>query len=104
MFDRQIFDLALTDAVLARASAFHRERAFGESFQEAFRSFDFTFIVHIETKRDMEIAVSNVTDNGADELAFIHVALRLGYAFSEPRDRHTNVGRERLCARTWRVR
>ena len=44
MLPAQIFDLALPHAVFSGASAFHRQRPFGQSMQEPFGGLDAPFV------------------------------------------------------------
>ena len=55
-------------------------------------------VVHVDQQRQVEIAVADMADDRRDQLALGDVALGLGDAFGEPRDRHADVGR-RSC---WR--
>ena len=98
----QVFHLALADAVLAGAGAVHRQRPLHQAFEEQLHARDFRLVVEIDQNADVEIAVADVTDDGADQLARGNVALGFGDAFGKPRDRHANVARQRLRAGTQR--
>ena len=52
----------------------------------------------------VEIAVADMTDDRRDQPALGDVALGLGDAFGQPRDRHADIGRDRLGARAQRQR
>ena len=52
----------------------------------------------MSTSSEMEVAVADMADDRRDQSARGDVALGFGDAFGEPRDRHADVGRERLRA------
>src|SRR5215212_11309060 len=95
----EILHLVLADAMLAGAGPLHGERPLDEARDESFDARDLVRIVHVDQRRDMEIAVPDMTDHRRDEARRVGVALRRLDAFGEPRDRHADVGRGRLRTR-----
>ena len=91
----EILHLALPDAVLAGAGAFHGERALGQPLDEALGRGDLGRIVHVDQRADVEIAVADMADDRRDQSHLVDVAPGLDHAFGKPRDRHADVGRER---------
>ena len=59
---------------------------------------DLVRIVHVDQRRDVEIAVADMADDRRDQARRVDVALRRLDAFGEARDRHADVGRDRLGA------
>ena len=59
---------------------------------------DLVGIVHVDQQREVEIAVADMADDRRQQPALGDVALRLGDAFGQPRDRHADVGRRSCCA------
>ena len=53
---------------------------------------------HVDQQRQMEIAVADMADDRRDQLALGDVALGLGDAFGQPRERHADVGRDHAGA------
>src|SRR5438552_4499322 len=97
-------DLALADAVLAGAGAFHGNRAHVEPGDEFFGERDFLRIVDVHQHQHMEIAVAGMADDRRDQAHFGDVGLGFGDAFGEPRNRHADIGRKPLGAGTQRQR
>ena len=50
-------------------------------------------IVGVEHEAEVEIAVADVADDGANHRGLREVLAGLGDAFGEPRDRHADIGR-----------
>jgi hypothetical protein len=82
--------------VLARAGAVHGERPLHEPLQEHLDGGDLGGIVRVDQRLDVKVAVANVADDGSDQPHLLDVALRLGDALGEARDRHAHVRRDRL--------
>src|SRR3954464_295656 len=59
----QVFHLALPDPVLAGAGSLHRKGTLDQAFAELLCGLDFGGIVKVDKRRDMEIAITHVTDD-----------------------------------------
>ena len=81
---RQIFHLALADAVLAGARPAHRQRPFHQAFEKRFDACDLIFIGRIHQQPDMKIAVADVADDRSKQIMLGDVALGFGHAFGKP--------------------
>src|SRR5208282_2940591 len=93
---QQILHFALADAMLAGTCSVHRQRALDQAFEESVDARDFLFVVEVHHQPDVEIAVADMADDRGNEITFGAIALRLGDTFGEPRDRNTDVGRQRV--------
>ena len=96
---QKIFHLALADAVLAGAGAVHGDGALGEPGEKFLRAPDLVGVVAVDQQQHMEIAVADMADHRRQQPARRGVALAFADAFGEPRDRHTDIRRQRLYAR-----
>ena len=95
----QIFHLALADAVLAGAGAVHGDGAFGQAFEKILGALDLVGVVEIDQQQHMEIAVADMADHRREKPLSAASRWVSRDAFGEPRDRHADVGRQRLRAR-----
>jgi len=99
----KIFHLAFADAVLAGAGSIHCQRAVNEALANRFGGFDLVGIGHVDQEREVEIAVSDVTQDRRHQTLAGNVALGLCHAFGKPRNRYAHVGRECLRAGAQRL-
>ena len=72
---RQIFHLALTDAVFAGAGAVHGERALDQTLEKILRALDLVGVVEVDQQQHMEIAVADMADDRREQPARRGVAL-----------------------------
>ena len=94
----EILHLALSDAMLAGAGSVHGQRALHQAFQKIVHACNLGRIVEVDQHADMEIAVADMADDRAEQIALGDVALRFSHAFGEPRDRNADVARQRARA------
>ena len=71
-----------------------------QPLDESLAGGDLGRVVRVHERLNMEIAVAHMADDGRDEAAFLDVPLGLVDAFGEARDRHADIGRDRLRAGT----
>ena len=60
---------------------------------------DLVGVVAVDKQQQMEIAVADMADHRREQPARRGVALTFADAFGEPRNRHADIGRQRLYAR-----
>ena len=89
--------------MLAGAGAAHLKTAPNEAFEKIFDAFDFIWIVDVNKRSAMKIAVADMTDDRRKDAALLRIAGRFGHAIGKPRDRHADVGRERANAGAQRL-
>src|SRR5262245_38939241 len=74
IFGRQIFHLALADAVFAGAGAVHGKSALGEAIEKGADARDLIRVIHVDQQADVKIAVAHMADDRRHELALGDVA------------------------------
>ena len=83
MFLAHVFFLELTDAMFARAGAFHGQAAPHQPFDEPLHALHFPGIVHVDEQAHVKIAIANVAENGCNESGCSNVSLCFAHAIGE---------------------
>src|SRR3954471_924750 len=85
MLFQHVFHLGLADSMLAGAGAAHLETAPNEAFEKIFDAFDFIWIVDVNKRSAMKIAVADMTDDRRKDAALLRIAGRFGHTIGKPR-------------------
>src|SRR5438067_7141671 len=96
VFGNHKIHLAVADAVFTGARPFHCQSAGDHSVVKTTRLGDFFRLLRIDHKDQMKIAVSDMPGQCRRNRRLREVALGLGDALGEPRDRHADIGRPAL--------
>src|SRR5262245_50304151 len=79
----EILGFALPHTVFTRAGALHGDGALDQTFEEGLHGGALGWIVAIEHRRGVEVAIADVTDDRSDQARGLDVLLRCNHAFGE---------------------
>ena len=92
MLSNQEIELAVTDAMLSSTGAAHGKGAHHHPFMQLLCPFIFFRVIFIDQQYQMEIPISDMSDNRGDKIGLLDIPLRLADTFSELGDGHTHIG------------
>ena len=95
----QVLNFAEANAMLAGAGAAHGLRARDQAAVKFVGDFQIAVaVIGTDEKSDVEIAVSDMADDGRNDSGVIDIFLGFKDTVGKPRDRHAYIGGERLTA------
>ena len=96
MFCHEEIHLAVTNTMLTGAGSFHCQCAVDHSLIETARLGNFLGGLRVDHEDQVEVAVSDMPGERRRDRGLRQVALGLGDAFRQPRDRYAYIGRPTL--------
>ena len=104
MLELEVLDLPVADAMLTGTGAAERNRALGQATRQLLCGCELLGAVGVDQDGEVEVAVTDVTDEWCQEAGLLEVGLRLLDALLEPRDRDADIRDEASRSRPERER